>query len=54
MMHKLSQSYQDIGTIMPDPERLNPLQEFLPPKNLPSHRRVLGMFVYYAKWMLDF
>ena len=42
------------GTIKPDPERLQPLQEFPPPQNVPSLRRALGMFAYYAKWIPEF
>ena len=42
------------GTIQPDPERLQPLQELPPPTCLKSLRRVLGMFAYYAKWIPNF
>ena len=42
------------GTIKPDPDRICPLQEFSPPKNLLSLRRALGMFAYYAKWIPEF
>ena len=40
--------------IMPDPERLRPLQEFPPPSNTASLRRAMGMFAYYAKWIPRF
>ena len=36
-------------SIKPDPERLQPLQEYPPPSNVPSLRRALGMFAYYSK-----
>ena len=42
------------GVIAPDEERLRPLQEFPPPKNIQSLRRVVGMFAYYAKWIPNF
>jgi len=41
-------------SIKPDPERLQPLQEYPPPSNVPSLRRALGMFAYYAKWIPQF
>ena len=41
------------GVVRPDPERLRPLQE-LPPTNVRSHRRALGLFAYYAKWIPNF
>ena len=42
------------GTIKPDPERLRPLQEFPPPTNRNSLRRVVGMLAYDAKWIPQF
>jgi len=39
------------GTIRPDLERLRPLRELPPPHDLPSLRRAVGMFAYYAKWI---
>ena len=39
------------GAIKPDPERLRLLRELLPPHDLQSLRRVIGMFVYYVKWI---
>ena len=41
-------------SIKPDPERLQPLQDYPPPSNVPSLRRALGMFAYYAKWIPQF
>ena len=41
-------------SIKPDPERLQPLQDYPPPSNVPSLRRALGMFAYYAKWISQF
>ena len=41
-------------SIKPDPERLQPLQEYPPPSNFPSLRRALGMFAYYARWIPQF
>ena len=38
------------GVIKPDQERLRPLQDYPPPTNIGSLRRV-GMFAYYAKWI---
>ena len=42
------------GVVRPDPERLRPLQELPPPTNVRSHRRALGLFAYYAKWIPNF
>lgn len=42
------------GVIAPDEKRLRPLQEFPPPQNIQSLRRVVGMFAYYAKWIPNF
>jgi len=42
------------GIIKPDQERLRPLQDYPPPTNLGSLRRVVGMFAYYAKWIPNF
>ena len=38
----------------PDPERSRQLQEFPPPTNVGSQRRVLRLFAYYAKWISNF
>ena len=42
------------GVIAPDQERLRPLQEFPPPENLKSLKRVVSMFAYYAKWIPNY
>ena len=42
------------GIIKPDPERLEPLQNLLPPNNQKSFKRELGLFAYYAKWIFQF
>ena len=41
-------------SIKPDPERLKHLKEYPLPSNVPSLRRALGMFAYYAKWIPQF
>ena len=42
------------GIIKPDPERLKPLLELPAPHNAKSLKRALGMFAYYAKWIVNF
>ena len=42
------------AVIKPDQERLRPLQDYPPPTNVGSLRRVVGMFVYYAKGIPNF
>lgn len=42
------------GKIKPDPERMKPLQELPPPKNMNRLKRIRGMFAYYAKWIPEF
>ena len=42
------------GALRPDLERPRPLQELPPPTNVRSHRRALGPFAYYAKWIPNF
>ena len=42
------------GVIKPDQEQLRPLQDYPPPTNVGSLRRVVGMFAYYAKWIPNF
>ena len=37
--------------IAPDYNRLKPLFEMSPPKNLKSQKRIVGMFSYYSKFM---
>ena len=41
-------------SIQPDPERLQPLQEYPPPSNASSLRRAIGMFACYARWIPQF
>ena len=42
------------GCMRPDPERYRPLMELPVPANLPSQKRILGMFAYYSKWVKNF
>ena len=42
------------AVIKPDQERLRPLTDYPPPTNVGSLRRVVGMFVYYAKGIPNF
>ena len=42
------------GIIKPDQERLRLLQDYPPPTNVGSLRRVVDMFAYYAKWIPNF
>ena len=42
------------GVIKSDQERLRPIQDYPPPTNVGSLRRVMGMFAYYAKWIPNF
>ena len=42
------------GALRPDPERLKPLQELPPPRDVASLRRVLGMFAHYSHWIHGF
>ena len=42
------------GEIKPDPERLQPLTDLAPPKDMKSQLRIMGMFAYYAKWIVRF
>ena len=42
------------GVIKPNQERLRPLQDYPPPTNVGSLRRVVGIFAYYAKWIPNF
>ena len=39
--------------IQPDADRLQPLER-LPPHDIPSLRRTLGIFAYYSKWIPSF
>ena len=40
--------------IKPDPERLRPMLDLLPPSNKSVLERAIGKFSYYAKWVLSF
>ncbi|KAA3676054.1 uncharacterized protein DEA37_0003167 [Paragonimus westermani] len=42
------------GVIKPDPERLRALRELLPPPDLKSQQRTVGMFAYYSNWISQF
>ena len=42
------------GNVMPDPERLRPLQELSPPHNMKSLKRIMGFFAYYSRWIKNF
>ena len=42
------------NSVKPDPQRLKPLQELPSPHDLPSQRRIVGMFAYYSKWIKKF
>ena len=42
------------GQIKPNPNRLRPLSELPPPKYAKALKRALGLFSYYAKWVMNF
>ena len=42
------------NSVKPDPERLAPLLNMLPPTDDKSLSRVLGMFAHYSKWVKNF
>ena len=42
------------GLIKPDPERLKPLRDLPPPKDVKSQKRLVGLFSYYSKWIKNF
>ena len=42
------------GQIKPDPDRLRPLLDLPPPKDAKALKRALGLFSYYAKWVMNF
>jgi len=42
------------GKIAPDPERMIPLREMPLPSTPKELQRVVGLFAYYAKWIVDF
>jgi len=39
------------NSLQPDPVRLKPLKELPPPTDAKTHKRVLGLFAYYANWI---
>ena len=41
-------------SVQPDPQRLQPLLDLPSPTNLPSLRRICGMFSYYSKWIRNY
>ena len=41
-------------SVQPDPERLKPLMDLPSPMDLPSLRRITGMFSYYSKWIRNY
>ena len=42
------------GLIKPDPDRLKPLAEMEPPRNMKAQERIVGMFAYYSQWIKNF
>ena len=42
------------GTISPEPSRMKPLVEFPTPKTQKELERLVGIFVYYSKWVKNF
>ena len=42
------------GKMAPDRKRLQPLLELAAPKTLKELKQIQGLFVYYAKWTVDF
>ena len=40
--------------LKPDPERVKPLLELPTPTSVPSLKRTIGLFAYYAKWIPDY
>ena len=42
------------GTLSPDKDRLEPLLKFPEPQNIPSLRRLIGLFSYYSSWIPNF
>ena len=51
---KILGSIVEGGTIKPDPDRLKPLMELSPPKNVKELRRVMGFFAHYSKYITSF
>lgn len=42
------------GQMAPDPDRLEPIQSFPVPENKKELERLLGLLVYYSKWIKNF
>ena len=42
------------GEIRPDPDRMQPLKDLPPPKDLKHQKQVVGLFSYYSKWIKNF
>ena len=42
------------SSVKPDPDRLKGLMDWLIPQNIPSLRRVMGMFSHYSRWIPNF
>ena len=42
------------GSLQPDPERVKTLQELPSSKNHKEQQRVIGLFVYYAQWIVQY
>ena len=42
------------GEIKPDPERIVPLKDLEVPKSKKELQKILGLFSYYLKWVLNF
>ena len=42
------------GTLKPDPERLRPFLDLPEPRDMPSLKRVIGMFAHYSRWISGF
>lgn len=54
---QILRSIVEIGTITPDPQRVQPLCDLPSPHNSKSMKRALGLFYHYfilAKWLLKF
>ena len=42
------------NVVQPDPQRLQPLLDLPSPSDLPSLKRICGMFSYYSKWIQNY
>ena len=42
------------GKLQPDPERIKPSMELPIPGNAKALQRIIGMFAYYARWILRY